>query len=187
MAELADAQDLGSCVNSCRFDPCYPHQTKNNRTSCSVVFSLVRLYRVEPLQPTRVGLLCDLLVLFLSTLCRKAWFLTPVTRSCSVVFSLARLYRVVPLWLFCFKKVNKYSFILVNIQKFRQRCSLPICVITGTKTPFGRESYKISRLLWEEQFSQNKRRDALRCLDIVNLACLNLGSSKAPTPTNDLG
>ena len=26
MAELADAQDLGSCVNSCRFDPCYPHQ-----------------------------------------------------------------------------------------------------------------------------------------------------------------
>ena len=26
MAELADAQDLGSCVYSCRFDPCYPHQ-----------------------------------------------------------------------------------------------------------------------------------------------------------------
>ena len=30
MAELADAQDLGSCVNSCRFDPCYPHQTKTS-------------------------------------------------------------------------------------------------------------------------------------------------------------
>ena len=30
MAELADAQDLGSCVNSCRFDPCYPHQTKQS-------------------------------------------------------------------------------------------------------------------------------------------------------------
>ena len=26
VAELADAQDLGSCVNSCRFDPCHPHQ-----------------------------------------------------------------------------------------------------------------------------------------------------------------
>ena len=25
MAELADAYDLGSYVNSCRFDPCYPH------------------------------------------------------------------------------------------------------------------------------------------------------------------
>ena len=25
VAELADAQDLGSCVNSCRFDPCHPH------------------------------------------------------------------------------------------------------------------------------------------------------------------
>ena len=28
MAELADAQDLGSCVYSCRFDPCYPHQQR---------------------------------------------------------------------------------------------------------------------------------------------------------------
>ncbi len=25
MAELADAPDLGSGVNSCRFDSCYPH------------------------------------------------------------------------------------------------------------------------------------------------------------------
>ena len=25
MAELADAQDLGSCGKPCRFDPCYPH------------------------------------------------------------------------------------------------------------------------------------------------------------------
>ena len=30
MAELADAQDLGSCVNSCRFDPCYPHQNRRD-------------------------------------------------------------------------------------------------------------------------------------------------------------
>ena len=28
MAELADAQDLGSCVNSCRFKSCYPYQRK---------------------------------------------------------------------------------------------------------------------------------------------------------------
>ncbi len=27
MAELADALDLGSSVNSCRFKSCYPHQT----------------------------------------------------------------------------------------------------------------------------------------------------------------
>ena len=26
VAELADAQDLGSCVNSCRFKSCHPHQ-----------------------------------------------------------------------------------------------------------------------------------------------------------------
>ncbi len=26
MAELADAQDLESCGQPCRFDPCYPHQ-----------------------------------------------------------------------------------------------------------------------------------------------------------------
>ena len=32
MAELADAQDLGSCVNSCRFKSCYPHQTVEIRT-----------------------------------------------------------------------------------------------------------------------------------------------------------
>lgn len=25
MAELADAQDLGSCGKPCRFNPCYPH------------------------------------------------------------------------------------------------------------------------------------------------------------------
>ena len=28
MAELADAQDLGSCVHSCRFKSCYPYQQK---------------------------------------------------------------------------------------------------------------------------------------------------------------
>ena len=32
MAELADAQDLGSCVHSCRFDPCYPHQKREAQT-----------------------------------------------------------------------------------------------------------------------------------------------------------
>ncbi len=26
MAELADAQDLESCGQPCRFNPCYPHQ-----------------------------------------------------------------------------------------------------------------------------------------------------------------
>ncbi len=31
VAELADAQDLGSCVNSCRFDPCQAHQTYPGR------------------------------------------------------------------------------------------------------------------------------------------------------------
>ncbi len=28
VAELADAQDLGSCVNSCRFDPCQAHHQR---------------------------------------------------------------------------------------------------------------------------------------------------------------
>ena len=28
VAELADAQDLGSCVNSCRFKYCHPHHVK---------------------------------------------------------------------------------------------------------------------------------------------------------------
>ena len=31
MAELADAQDLGSCGRPCRFDSCYPHQTIEGR------------------------------------------------------------------------------------------------------------------------------------------------------------
>ena len=35
MAELADAQDLGSCVYSCRFDPCYPHQKRSRWPSPS--------------------------------------------------------------------------------------------------------------------------------------------------------
>ena len=26
MVELEDTQDLGSCGQPCRFDPCYPHQ-----------------------------------------------------------------------------------------------------------------------------------------------------------------
>ena len=30
MAELADALDLGSSGKPCRFDPCYPHQTKKD-------------------------------------------------------------------------------------------------------------------------------------------------------------
>ena len=41
MAELADAQDLGSCVHSCRFDPCYPHH--NKRDAKSVPFVMVRV------------------------------------------------------------------------------------------------------------------------------------------------
>ena len=42
MAELADAQDLGSCVYSCRFDPCYPHQQRSRWPSPSAPF-LVRV------------------------------------------------------------------------------------------------------------------------------------------------
>lgn len=34
MAELADAQDLGSCVFTCRFDPCYPHQALSDSRRC---------------------------------------------------------------------------------------------------------------------------------------------------------
>ena len=30
VAELADAQDLGSCVNSCRFKSCHPHHVKRS-------------------------------------------------------------------------------------------------------------------------------------------------------------
>ena len=30
MAELADAPDLGSGGQPCRFDPCYPHQTSES-------------------------------------------------------------------------------------------------------------------------------------------------------------
>ena len=29
MMELADMQDLESCVSTCRFDPCYPHHFWN--------------------------------------------------------------------------------------------------------------------------------------------------------------
>ena len=38
MAELADAQDLGSCVNSCRFKSCYPHQ-KESGSALALPFS----------------------------------------------------------------------------------------------------------------------------------------------------
>ena len=40
VAELADAQDLGSCVNSCRFKSCHPHQTKTVRNSVPFLFGL---------------------------------------------------------------------------------------------------------------------------------------------------
>ncbi len=30
MAELADAQDLESCGQPCRFNPCYPHHKARN-------------------------------------------------------------------------------------------------------------------------------------------------------------
>ena len=33
VAELADAQDLGSCVNSCRFKSCHPHQNHKDGKS----------------------------------------------------------------------------------------------------------------------------------------------------------
>ena len=38
VAELADAQDLGSCVNSCRFDPCHPHQNQQEGLTPSCWF-----------------------------------------------------------------------------------------------------------------------------------------------------
>ena len=37
MAELVDASDLGSDVDSCRFESCYPHQ-KNNEAIASLFF-----------------------------------------------------------------------------------------------------------------------------------------------------
>ena len=37
MAELADAPDLGSGEESCRFDPCYPYQQKNSPRGCFFV------------------------------------------------------------------------------------------------------------------------------------------------------
>ena len=45
MAELADAPDLGSGVNSCRFDSCYPHHISTARLIKSAVeiFSLKSL------------------------------------------------------------------------------------------------------------------------------------------------
>ena len=46
MAELADAQDLGSCVHSCRFDPCYPHQIKGG-TQQRAAFCLVLIMEVH--------------------------------------------------------------------------------------------------------------------------------------------
>ena len=48
MAELADAQDLGSCVNSCRFDPCYPHQTRADSILESALVSIYGNTGKEP-------------------------------------------------------------------------------------------------------------------------------------------
>ena len=41
MAELADAQDLGSCVNSCRFKSCHPHQKYRGGRSHLYIFGPV--------------------------------------------------------------------------------------------------------------------------------------------------
>ena len=46
MAELADAQDLGSCVHSCRFKSCYPHQIKGG-TQQRAAFCLVLIMEVH--------------------------------------------------------------------------------------------------------------------------------------------
>ena len=55
MAELADAQDLGSCVNSCRFKSCHPHQISTvimirNRIvkAVLVLYSKVLIYKDFP-------------------------------------------------------------------------------------------------------------------------------------------
>ena len=34
MAELADALDLGSSSSECRFDSCYPHESKVQNMAC---------------------------------------------------------------------------------------------------------------------------------------------------------
>ena len=50
MAELADAQDLESCGQPCRFDSCYPHQKRIKRTlmkSQSSFFLYKRLFRLD--------------------------------------------------------------------------------------------------------------------------------------------
>ena len=41
VAELADAQDLGSCVNSCRFKSCHPHQKYRGGRSHLYIFGPV--------------------------------------------------------------------------------------------------------------------------------------------------
>ena len=50
MVELADTQDLGSCGQPCRFDPCYPHQkARQFRLSCffiSISFFRIGCHRV---------------------------------------------------------------------------------------------------------------------------------------------
>ena len=46
MAELADAPDLGSGSQECRFDPCYPYQENDKFQQKFVVFSYIRLRRV---------------------------------------------------------------------------------------------------------------------------------------------
>ena len=51
MAELADAQDLGSCVNSCRFDPCYPHHISTVdliKSAVEIFLCIALIYKAFP-------------------------------------------------------------------------------------------------------------------------------------------
>ena len=47
MAELADAPDLGSGTSVCRFDPCYPHQSKKTHRKMGLLL-LIQVLWGEP-------------------------------------------------------------------------------------------------------------------------------------------
>ena len=86
MAELADAQDLGSCGQPCRFDSCYPHQ-KLRRVSSASIFGFLRIIQesrggkqAKPAQVGGIDRRLDSPRLGLSTV-RRAHAANPVIRT----------------------------------------------------------------------------------------------------------
>ena len=49
VAELADAQDLGSCVHSCRFKSCHPYQSPPRERLVSPLGGIPAFADAEPL------------------------------------------------------------------------------------------------------------------------------------------